>query len=73
MGAVTMPIGANAASIFNAPAPVTLSTPGVPRSVAVCFRILATWVAVSPGEYAQMSAAAAATCGAAIDVPSTRK
>ena len=51
------------------PAPNSSSVPGVPRSSAELAMMARTSAAVSVGALALMSAATAATKGAAIDVP----
>lgn len=68
-GTLTVPTGCMARSTLSSPLPYTASTPGVPRSVAVCSRMAATWPALSCGHAPSSSAAAPDTMGAAIEVP----
>ena len=56
-----------AAAALTMPVPHCEQVAGKAR--AVLFSRLSTWSGVSAGFFASISAAAAATCGAAIDVP----
>src|SRR5207253_10992087 len=61
-----------ASRAFPSPWPYTVSTPAAPRSLALLMTALATSADDAVGATAHTSAATAAACGDAMDVPSSR-